>query len=212
MMILSVIGLILFLALPWVTSVQDNEDGMSETGHYNFQLKRIAGNMDQDKIPSSQFGEYEDRIWYSIFGVIGGIVIGAVLLFMIEDHTLRDERAATMILGVMSSVVIILAVMILFASTTFMAYTISYEMNKSTDDDMDGMVASPASFTALIIGGIMFAKGLGGVNRALSSSREIEMRIRGEPVGGGPPVEGYSRPHGPGPGHRMEREYRQGGF
>ncbi len=204
LLILSIIGLVLFLALPWISIMPDEGDDI----HYNYDGEAIAGNTSAEKLKGSFWNTYEDRIWMSLLGSTGGIIIGGLLLYSDRMMDLRKERGAIALVGGSSAIVVLLAALILFSGATFIGWTLTTEMNQATDDDLKTDLFSPAGAVAMVVGGVMVVQGLRGFKTAITHSREFEMRFKDQ-HGRHPDIPDQPTDHQV-PIH--DPYYRQGGF
>jgi MFS family permease len=163
-MIIAILGLILAVAVPWITEERETGGGDKETFSFNYDLDLVGG--DEDDWPYGDqytpLDEQEDYIKGSIglafIGLILTMVLAIILIVLvIMAHSSNYPKGIFHGLGaIIGAFMLFSGVMVIISGMNFLGFDITELHDNINTEDLGGEVTSstifPAAYIMLILG------------------------------------------------------------
>lgn len=189
-LIVSIIGLILALLLPWVMYDYHPEDSEGWSAFYDHELEKMSGD---DTAPENFGGGvyqdfYKDRSGMSIFGFILGIIFGCILIGFGMIDLSRYSNLTHTTNTIMGALLLFPAILCILSATSFMNLMIM-SIHNSGLFGSDVSVIPLAGFVVLVFGIIILGMAIALMRREIRSITPSKVPPRAPPVQPTPPYQ-----------------------
>jgi MFS family permease len=181
-MIIAILGLILALAVPWVTVEQETGSGDKETFSFNYDMDLVDGDEDNwyagDKLTNDDETEdyFKGSVGLAFIGFILVIILAIILIvIVVMSYASNYPRGVFHGLNaIMGAVLLIPGIMIIISGMNFLGFELAELHANIMSDELGYDVTSswiyPAAYLVLIFGFIILLISFIILNKELKST------------------------------------------